>query len=375
MAHRKLKLMISSRCKTKFPFDDKDAVPLSDIRRDLKKEIEKEKYLGKPLFAVWINETETEDASLSSWEACIKQSSDCDAFISILDGHAGWQVDEESRSGIGICHAEFETAYTNSPGKVRVVSLAKDGKKLKSKDKADMNFIRAVQKADLFETLNISSIEDLKKNIKYITREIILQLAHEGAREFKKSGSNSGQALDWSRMNFSERQNSMVGVLIGSFPIQEKPGPSEDTAIVKVAGKSVFFKCSAIPAAFTVSAAREMVGQPFLKDHLLHEEMKGTGSGPVHVIACQKNVTETQAMGLLGFPDATIVSGAFGIYVADNVQKIQLCFISHCRDSASTKHGLHKLFEWLLRTGEDKHLAKRAVSRSKILKTIAAELS
>jgi len=374
MAQRKLRLMISSRCRLKFPFDAADGIALSDIRKALKKEIEKEVFFGKPLVEVWINETETEDASLTSWEACIKQAADSDIFISILDGEAGWQVDPKG-SGIGICHAEFETAYTKAPGKVRVVSLFQESGKLKVKSPPDLSFISAVQKANLLEARNIKTTEDLKKRVKEMVREVVLRLSHEGAREAKKSGSNSGQALDWSRMNFSERQAAMVDVLNSSLSTKGKPGTSPNTAIVKVAGKSVFFKPAAIPAAFTVSAAREMVGQPFLKDHLLYSEIKQANGGPVHIIACQKNVTETQAMSLLGFPDATIVSGAFGIYVADNVQKIQLCLISHCRDSASTKHGLQKLFEWLERTGEDKHLAERSISRSKILKTISGELA
>ena len=65
-------------------------------------------------------------------------------------------------------------------------------------------------------------------------------------------------------------------------------------------------------------------------------------------------------MALLGFPDATIVTGSFGVYVADNVQKIQLCLIANCRDESSTRHGLQKLFDWLVQTGEDALLAKRA---------------
>ena len=117
------------------------------------------------------------------------------------------------------------------------------------------------------------------------------------------------------------------------------------------------------------------MGQPFLKDHEVASQLNSNFGGPVHVIACHKNVTEAQAMSLLGFPDATIVGGAFGIYVADNIQKIQLCFITHCRDAASTRHGLQKLFEWLARTGEDRLLAGRAVSRAKILAAIAGELS
>ena len=80
-------------------------------------------------------------------------------------------------------------------------------------------------------------------------------------------------------------------------------------------------------------------------------------------------------MQLLGFPDATIVSGSFGVYVADNVQKIQLCMIANCRDESSTRHGLQKLFDWLGQTGEDDLLAARATSRDKIVKTIAKEIS
>lgn len=373
MAQRNLRLMISSRCKLKFPFDSPDGVPLSDIRHQLKKEIEEETYLGKPLIEVWINETETEDATQTSWQACIKQAADCDVFISIFDGQAGWQVDP-NKSGIGICHAEFEAAYTKAPGKVRVASLLRDTGKIKAPSPADKNFVEVVQKANLLEARHFKTAFDLKKRIKEMTREIVLQFSHEGGREAKKSGLNSGQALDWSRMNFSDRQSEMMEVLNEFLSSKGEAGKSKNTAVVNVAGKRVFFKSTAIPAAFTVSAAREMVGQPFLKDHLLYSDIKLADGGPVHIIACQKNVTETQAIGLLGFPDATIVSGAFGVYVADNVQKIQLCLISHCRDSASTKLGLQKLFEWLKRTNEEKHLADRSVSRSKILKAVAEEL-
>ena len=96
-------------------------------------------------------------------------------------------------------------------------------------------------------------------------------------------------------------------------------------------------------------------------------------AGPVHVIACHKSVNESQAMSLLGFPDATIVPGAFGIYVADNVQKIQLCLIANCRDESSTRHGLQKLFDWLAQTGEETLLAERAAARSRIVGAIAKE--
>jgi len=60
----------------------------------------------------------------------------------------------------------------------------------------------------------------------------------------------------------------------------------------------------------TVASAREMDGRPFLRDHELVGKMGDHIQGPVHVIACHKGVTENQAVGLLGFPDATIVTPA-----------------------------------------------------------------
>jgi hypothetical protein len=42
--------------------------------------------------------------------------------------------------------------------------------------------------------------------------------------------------------------------------------------------------------------------------------------GPVHLIACQKSTTEKQATDLLGFPDATVVTTTFGVYLVDPIQ-------------------------------------------------------
>lgn len=232
----------------------------------------------------------------------------------------------------------------------------------------------AVRRADLLEIRDIGSVEDLVLRTKELVRELVLQLAHEGAREVKQSGSNTGEALDWSRLNFAERQIAMTETIAASLAAKDRASVDGTLIKVPISGKSVLFKATAIPAAFSVSAAREMVGQPFLRDHELVESLTGNVGGPVHIIACHKGVSEGQAMGLLGFPDATIVGGSFGVYVADNIQKIQLCLISNCRNAAATKHGLQKFFEWLSKTDEDALLASRAASRSKILKTVAGEL-
>jgi hypothetical protein len=124
----------------------------------------------------------------------------------------------------------------------------------------------------------------------------------------------------------------------------------------------------------SVGAGKELVGQPFLKDYGFDKTLTGKRTSPVHLIACHRAATESQATRLLGFPDATFVSDSFGVYVADNLQKVQLAYISNCRDEANWRHGVQRFFEWLEQTGEDVQLTRRAASRAKIVKAIAKEI-
>lgn len=372
MARRKIKLMISSRCNDPFPAGGgSDSRPLSDIRTQLKKEIEAETLFGKPIFEVWINEDEPpEPGQQDSWDLCIEKAKEADLVLVLNNGNAGWSL---STGDIGICHAELMTAFSESPGKVSVISLLDADKKLRPSGPQNERFQAYVERANLFRGASVATADDVVREAKKAVRELLLNIAHQGAREVKRSRYNSGPALDWSRMDFQARQAAMLGVLNDALAARGAPASPHEGIVVKIAGKKVLFVAAAIPAAMTIPAAREMVGQPFLKDHLYAPALKGSVAGPVHVIACHKSVTESQAMSLLGFPDATIVPGAFGIYVADNVQKIQLCLIANCRDESSTRHGLQKLFDWLAQTGEETLLAERGASRSKIVSAIAKE--
>jgi hypothetical protein len=130
----------------------------------------------------------------------------------------------------------------------------------------------------------------------------------------------------------------------------------------------------AVPDALSVPAALESVGQPFLSDHQHLGFLDGARLGPVHLFVCHQGVTASQARRLLGFPDATIVQAPFGVYVADRVQKIQLVFITQCRDETSARYGVQRLFDWLDQTQEDGLLAERAAARKRIVKAIAKEL-
>ncbi len=93
----KIKIMISSRCSDLFPLADAQARTLSEIRARLKEEIEAIKIFGHPIYDVWINEKEAEDGSQQAWDHCMDQARDCDIFIALFNGKAGW-ADAAERS-------------------------------------------------------------------------------------------------------------------------------------------------------------------------------------------------------------------------------------------------------------------------------------
>jgi hypothetical protein len=57
---------------------------------------------------------------------------------------------------------------------------------------------------------------------------------------------------------------------------------------------------------------------------------------------------------MLGFPDATLVPGRFGLHVADSVQKIQIVLLKNCESPTATRSAVTGWLEWLQRTSEDK---------------------
>jgi hypothetical protein len=352
----KLRIMISSRCLDFFPAGQ-TATRLSDIRKILKREIEAVAIFGKEIFEVWINEEEPpQGGTWDSWDVCIEAVKDCDVLLAISNGNAGWA---DTSGAIGICHAELMTALSTAPAKVRLVALGNIPVTNDDQGARNRRFQEFVSRQSLFRGSAVNTIDDLKNRSKEALYNAVISLAQSGVREASVGKFHSGQALDWSRLDFPARQAEMCKVLRDAM--LTRVGSIEDAGrlFVLLDGQLTLFVLHAIPAALSVSSARELVGQPFLHDHLQNDALRKNRSGPVHVIACHKTATEGQATKLLGFPDATVVTPPFGVFVADNVQKIQFVFITNCRDEANTRHGLQRFFDWLTQTGEDALLAQR----------------
>src|SRR5262249_17008604 len=135
----------------------------------------------------------------------------------------------------------------------------------------------------------------------------------------------------------------------------------------------VAFACDAVPAAMSIAAAREPMGQPFLRDHAMVAALPKDVGGPVHVIACHRGVTEAQAVRQLGYPDVQVVAAPFGVYIADDVHKVQMVFLANCRDETSTRQAAQLFLQWALAQGEDQRLVERALSRRRISDAVHAE--
>jgi hypothetical protein len=269
-------------------------------------------------------------------------------------------------NGVGICHAEFGAAMSSGPDKVRVVCLEPISAPTTPPDQA---FGEDLDRYRVFSVAATNGAE-LKAAVLQSVLDGLRNLALLGMRETRRGQAWIGPALAWNRLDFEHRRAAMRGVMAEALASRGYH-PGDTTVLTQIDSQDVLAVCDAIPAALTVAPARELVGQPFLRDHLLAARLQGVG-GPVHFIACHKGVTEAQAIRQLGYPDVTVVSPPFGVYVADEVQKIQMLFLKDCRDASTTRARVDEAREWLDRAQEAPELRRRAFERAQIVRTIGA---
>lgn len=368
-----LTLMISSRCADEVPYSGK-LQPLKILREALKAKLEKIKIGGKQVFKVWIHEDESNASALiNNWDECLQKARDADVFIVLYNGRAGWSGSENSvKNGLGICHAELAAAYNSSPAKVRSIHFTNLVTPEKgSSDEEFQTYVRTQK----FPAAQVANGEEALQRAEELAAATVLSLARAGVGVNSSGNYCAGDALEWSRLNVQRRREAMTAATVGL--LREKSDrpqkqASPDVAIMQIQDSTIGFVCDSVPASMSTPAARELVGQPFLSDHRHAARWDPIISGPVHVITCQKSVTETQAIRQLGFPDAVVVSTPFGVYVADDVQKIQMAFLGNCRDRTTTREKVQSFLNWLNEHGEANYLVRRAAHRRKIADLIDA---
>ena len=313
----KLRVMISSRCNDSFPANSKGR-PLSEIRKALKAEVEALEVFGKPIVEVWINEdAPPQGGTWDSWDVCIQAVKDCDVLIALSNGNAGWA---QSGGDIGICHAELMTGLSRAPAKVRLIAL--ENVKIAKTPKGDRNR-RFQEYVDQAEPISWRHCFDGN--------------ATKGARE--RGDSRRLDRFGAGRRSRIEQRPlpQRRGARLEPPPLQRTPNRDAPRAARRHAPTRRFERGRRTPACSigrrgcAVCSDRYPGGpdrqrgqgdgwpavSPRSRALVGPQQKKGTRGGPVHVIACHKTATEAQAIRLLGFPDATVVSAPFGVFVAD----------------------------------------------------------
>lgn len=373
----KIELMISSRCNTLIKKQDGSTCELSELRKNLRNAIQQETLFGNEVFSVTISEDPQASAALNTiWDECIDWAKKCHLLIFLYTKEAGWAA----MGDIGICHAELETAFNLEPGKVFIIDISgaltgappSDAKE-KHRNKLLVDYVSRTHKI----YARASNYEEILKITQDVVTIGVVRFVGYGKRECGRGKYSSGDALDWSRMNYPDRKHiiekSMVDHLVkGQGAIIQKGG-HKNLVTTNLGGENIVLICHGVPAGMGVAAAREMVGQPFLQDHACMENQNPDFQGPIHLIGVHKGVTESQAIKQLGFPDAIVVTAPFGVYVADKVSKIQMIFLANCRDDTTTRANVQRFLDWIGETGEIEFIRKRSASRRRIVNLIQKE--
>ncbi|MEA2690006.1 MAG: hypothetical protein QOD51_2613, partial [Candidatus Eremiobacteraeota bacterium] len=142
------------------------------------------------------------------------------------------------------------------------------------------------------------------------------------------------------------------------------------TGPVRIAEDELLVVLHAVPDSFTIGAARELLGQPFRRDHDQFAQPT-RAVGPFHIVACHKAATAGQVRRVLGLDDATVVPGEFGVYVADEIAGTQMAFLTDCRDAVSTRARMERLLDWL-RAVAAPFVIPRARTRRAVCKALSS---
>lgn len=343
---------------------------MRQLRDHLVKQITAVRLPGaeEQLFDVFVNEGSAALAGDGDVERhCREQIRKADIVLVLYNGSAGWA----SQGLEGICQIELRAAMDTAPHKVRVVRLPLTRKPTA----ADKSFRAYADAQHPFSSdREYDTTADIAEQSLKALRTAIVTMVSERAREGSLRAARShGDAFSWARMPMADRADAMRRAAVDALEQARGAEPvaqSDNLVAVPWSGPNLLFRVGAVPGAMSLPAARELVGQPFLYDHKLVKALEQR-SGPVHLVVVQGGVTETQAAKQLGSPDATIVPTDFGVYVADEIQKVQMVFLSQCIDASSIYGRVQTMLNWLDATQEGDRLVLRAEQRSRIVSLLA----
>jgi hypothetical protein len=306
---------------------------------------------------------------------CREMVMENDVILVLYNGQAGSQLQGNSD---GICFLEMRTAMDYAPDKLVVVRLPLQTSPTAAGQAADARFSEWFERQEFWASeASAGGVPAVVDAASQALRAAVTKMVQKAGKT-RTGNFHVGGALEWTRMNYERRAAAMRQAVRDALPATNTEvggaNAEETTVELEIGGEKVFTCIHAAPAALSEPRAREMVGQPYLRDH---EYAKALGKlpGPLHIVACARGATESQAIRILGFPDATIIKAPFGVYVADEIQKIQMAFLAQCRDEPTTRDAVAQFIAWLDRTGEGKAIVARGHLRSKLVSILAENIA
>ena len=376
-----VKVMVSSAVNERVA-----SVPMKDIRKRIAARLRELQVGGMDVFRPWLSEEQGAlDQSETTWDTCIREARRCDIFVSLYTGNPGWVRDH---LGIGICHAEWQAAFDATPKKARVV-LVKGPTFDKAKAEATLppsparRFYIDIEERWQGRAETPDEIVDRAYEAVWLA---VSDLVIAGRLAGSRGRNLLGASLEWANLDFERREqvmlkaleDALVGddgagrVLGGAGQAGDVPASARQRGVVRtVGGASVAFITHAVPGPFAVPEARSSLGQPFRGElQLLGALEDAKAVGPIHVIAVQQNVTETQVRKFIGRPDALVAAQSFGVFASDDAAYVQALFLANCRDPSRVANAFSMAFEWWQLAGLERMLAARATARTAILRAL-----
>ncbi len=366
-----IRVMLSSRSRSSAFADP--AIPLETLRRNLQALLHGLRwahpsvkgalplFCEQPIFEVWIHENErAKSTARNTFELSLEEVREADIILVLYTGEAGSAASDEQ---IGICHAELQDAVAKRGDVVHVIELIPLANSHKSRDQ---RFRAYVDSLSAFR-LKASNEAELQASVVQLLHKAVANLVRRAASGGRRR--DRGSALDWGRLDLAERRRSICTALAAELGIDAVESVGAIAQVV-LADRKLSVRIDAIPDVLSVAAARELVGQPFHRDHLLTDSLSADAPGIVHIIACHRGVTETQAKKMLGTSDAMAIASDFGVYAADHVQQIQLFFLTQCADAGAVGIAVRRIHEWLAQAGEIERVVNRALGRKMILQAV-----
>lgn len=358
----KYKIFISSRNEDRLALDVDPGSKLTDIRFFLKQELEKQRLFDKEFLEVVINEDFKTDGTHDSYDECLVQIDNVHHTIALLSGSAGWAP---AGIDLGICHAELSKAYEISPNQVTVIDISgffAYTAPNSEQEKRDLAFKAYIDQKNRFRhPLKFSGAkteDNFKIRLLAHIKDVILETIDRRIELATKSYIANGGGeivLEWKGMSYESRNREIIRLM---------------KAIVEVDYLDTVTVIKAIPDNTSTPEALNFCGRSFLSDQVTIKEAgyEKLEKGPIHFVGIFGTVTEGQVRKLLGNPDIVTIKAAFGVYVWERTQNIQMVFLAKCSTPEATKINYIHFKNWVATNGLADNIDRRSKARHIILK-------